>query len=46
MLNDASPSAAIELRPGDVVMHNHAYYGASHEPDVAFVVPVFVRRPS
>ena len=22
-------------------MHNHAYYGASHGPDVAFVVPVF-----
>ena len=30
-----------EWRPGDVVMHNHAYYGASHGPDVAFVVPVF-----
>jgi N-methylhydantoinase B len=28
-------------RPGDVVMHNHAYYGASHEPDVAFIIPVF-----
>src|SRR5262249_58949975 len=28
-------------RPGDVVMHNHAYYGASHGPDVAFVIPVF-----
>jgi N-methylhydantoinase B len=31
-----------EWRPGDVVIHNHAYYGASHQPDVAFVVPVFV----
>ena len=30
-----------EWRPGDVVIHNHAYYGASHGPDVAFVVPVF-----
>jgi N-methylhydantoinase B len=29
-------------RPGDVVMHNHAYYGASHGPDVAFVIPIFV----
>jgi N-methylhydantoinase B len=28
-------------RPGDVVIHNHAYYGASHQPDVAFVIPVF-----
>ena len=28
-------------RPGDVVIHNHAYYGASHGPDVAFVIPVF-----
>jgi N-methylhydantoinase B len=30
-----------EWRPGDVVIHNHAYYGASHGPDVGFVVPVF-----
>ncbi len=30
-----------EWRPGDVVIHNHAYYGASHEPDVGFVVPIF-----
>jgi N-methylhydantoinase B len=28
-------------RPGDVVVHNHPYYGASHQPDVAFCVPVF-----
>jgi N-methylhydantoinase B len=28
-------------KPGDVVIHNHAYYGASHGPDVGFVVPVF-----
>jgi len=27
--------------PGDVVVHNHPYYGASHEPDVAFCVPAF-----
>ena len=30
-----------EWRPGDVVIHNHSYYGASHEPDVAFVTPIF-----
>ncbi|MEQ9639173.1 MAG: hydantoinase B/oxoprolinase family protein [Alphaproteobacteria bacterium] len=29
------------LRPGDVVMHNDAYNGASHGPDVGFCVPVF-----
>lgn len=30
-----------ELRPGDVIMHNDAYSGASHVPDVGFIVPVF-----
>jgi N-methylhydantoinase B len=30
-----------EVRPGDVIMHNDAYTGASHGPDVGFVVPVF-----
>jgi N-methylhydantoinase B len=30
-----------KVRPGDVIMHNDAYGGASHGPDVAFVVPVF-----
>jgi len=29
------------FQPGDVVMHNHAYYGASHGPDVGFCVPIF-----
>ncbi len=29
------------LDPGDVIMHNDAYAGASHGPDVAFIVPVF-----
>jgi N-methylhydantoinase B len=31
-----------QWRPGDVVVHNHPYYGASHQPDVAFAVPVFL----
>ncbi len=31
------------IRPGDVIMHNDAYSGASHGPDVAFIVPVFVQ---
>ncbi|WP_037064093.1 hydantoinase B/oxoprolinase family protein [Pseudonocardia acaciae] len=30
------------FEPGDVVMHNHTYYGASHGPDVGFIVPVFL----
>lgn len=28
---------------GDVVIHNHPYYGASHSPDLCIVVPVFWR---
>ena len=30
-----------EILPGDVIMHNDPYGGASHGPDVAFAVPVF-----
>lgn len=26
---------------GDVVIHNHPYYGASHSPDIAIVIPCF-----
>ena len=29
------------VRPGDVIMHNDPYAGASHGPDVGFCVPVF-----
>jgi N-methylhydantoinase B len=29
-------------KPGDVVVHNHPYYGSSHQPDVGFCVPVFI----
>jgi N-methylhydantoinase B len=29
-------------KDGDVVVHNHPYYGASHQPDVGFAVPIFV----
>ncbi|KXU94206.1 methylhydantoinase [Caballeronia megalochromosomata] len=28
---------------GDVVIHNHPYYGASHSPDLCIAVPVFWR---
>jgi N-methylhydantoinase B len=27
---------------GDVIVHNSPYYGASHEPDVGFCVPIFL----
>ncbi len=30
-----------EWRDGDVVIHNHPYYGSSHSPDIAIVVPAF-----
>jgi N-methylhydantoinase B len=30
-----------EFAPGDVIMHNSPYHGASHGPDVGFCVPVF-----
>ena len=29
-------------QPGDCVIHNHPYAGASHSPDIAIVMPVFV----
>ena len=29
------------IEPGDVIMHNDAYAGASPGPDVGFIVPVF-----
>lgn len=29
------------FRPGDVIMHNDPYGGASHGPDIALIVPVF-----
>lgn len=30
-----------EWYEGDVVIHNHPYYGASHSPDIAVVIPIF-----
>jgi N-methylhydantoinase B len=27
--------------PGDVIFHNHTYYGASHGPDVGIGIPIF-----
>jgi N-methylhydantoinase B len=40
-VNRRFAEVGLEWKPGDVVIHNHAYYGASHQPDVGFVVPVF-----
>ncbi|PZQ47286.1 MAG: hydantoin utilization protein B [Rhodovulum sulfidophilum] len=31
-----------EIRPGDVILHNDPYGGASHGPDIAFVIPIFL----
>jgi N-methylhydantoinase B len=28
-------------KEGDVVLHNHPYFGASHSPDIAVISPVF-----
>ena len=30
-----------DWKPGDCVLHNHPYKGASHSPDIAVVMPVF-----
>lgn len=30
-----------DWKPGDCVIHNHPYKGASHSPDIAIVMPVF-----
>ena len=31
------------LQPGDVILHNDPYYGASHSPDLGFCMPVFYK---
>ena len=28
-------------RPGDIVLHNHPYFGASHAPDYGILIPIF-----
>lgn len=30
-----------KLEEGDVIIHNHPYFGASHSPDVAICIPIF-----
>ena len=29
------------INEGDVIIHNHPYYGASHTPDLAVITPIF-----
>ena len=29
------------IEPGDVIIHNDPYYGASHSPDIGICIPVF-----
>ncbi len=31
-----------DVKEGDVIMHNHPFLGASHTPDIAIAVPIFV----
>jgi N-methylhydantoinase B len=32
-----------DFEEGDVILHNSPFYGASHEPDVGFCVPIYWR---
>jgi N-methylhydantoinase B len=32
-----------DWKPGDCVLHNHPYFGASHSPDIAVVMPIFFK---
>ncbi len=29
------------IHEGDIIIHNHPYYGASHSPDVSIIQPIF-----
>ncbi|MBB5221691.1 N-methylhydantoinase B [Amaricoccus macauensis] len=41
-IHKALASRGETIRPGDVILHNDPYGGASHGPDIAFVVPIFI----
>ncbi|WP_332237081.1 hydantoinase B/oxoprolinase family protein [Sporolactobacillus sp. KGMB 08714] len=32
-----------DFKPGDVILHNSAFYGATHQPDCGFFVPVYYK---
>lgn len=40
-LRGIEESLQSDWEPGDVVIHNHPYFGASHSPDIGVVAPVF-----
>jgi N-methylhydantoinase B/oxoprolinase/acetone carboxylase alpha subunit len=33
-----------DINDGDVIIHNHPYYGATHSPDVLISVPIFWKK--
>lgn len=41
-LEERSDDPEEVINEGDVFFHNHPYYGASHSPDIAVLVPIFV----
>jgi len=30
-----------DIHDGDIILHNNPYYGASHTPDLAIIIPIF-----
>ncbi|EST10980.1 hydantoinase B/oxoprolinase family protein [Sporolactobacillus laevolacticus] len=32
-----------DFKPGDVILHNSSFYGATHQPDCGFFVPVYYK---
>jgi N-methylhydantoinase B len=42
-LRGIAETMATPWREGDIVIHNHPYFGASHSPDIAVVAPVFYK---
>ncbi|MCL1631576.1 hydantoinase B/oxoprolinase family protein [Sporolactobacillus sp. CPB3-1] len=33
-----------DFKPGDVILHNSSFYGATHQPDCGFFVPVYYQN--
>lgn len=40
-LRGVKATMAGDYEPGDIIIHNHPYHGASHSPDIAIISPVF-----
>lgn len=32
-----------DIHEGDIILHNNPYYGASHTPDLAIIIPIFYK---